>query len=1021
AGGTVTITVVATISPTATGVISNQGQSIFDTDGDNSNDDSHLTDDPSTAAVDDPTSFAVKQANDVTATKSVSGTFVQGTNVTYTIVLTNNMTVAQPNNFQHEFTDILPADLTYVSSSATSGTTGFCCGNTFFWDGSIPAGGTVTITIVATISPTATGVISNQGQSIFDTDGDNSNDDSHLTDDPSTAAVDDPTSFTVVSPNAYTATKSVSGTFVAGTNVTYTITLTNGFAFTLDDNAGDELTDILPASLTLVSANATSGTALANVGTNTVTWNGSIAASSSVTITIVATINANATGNVDNQATVAYDADDNGSNESAGATNTSSFTVVPANSYTATKSVSGTFVAGTNVTYTITLTNGFAFTLDDNVGDELTDVLPASLTLVSANATSGTAAANVGTNTVTWNGSIAPSSSVTITIVATINANATGTVDNQATVAYDADDNGSNEAAGATNTSSFTVVPANAYTATKSASGTFVAGTNVTYTITLTNGFAFALDDNAGDELTDVLPSSLTLVSANATSGTALANTGTNTVTWNGSIAPSSSVTITTVATINANATGTVDNQATVAYDADDNGSNEAAGATNTSSFTVVANSYTATKSASGTFVAGTNVTYTITLTNDFAFTLDDNAGDELTDILPASLTLVSANATSGTAAANVGTNTVTWNGSIAPSSSVTITIVATINANATGTVDNQATVAYDADDNGSNESAGATNVSSFTVVPANSYSATKTVTGLFYPGGAVTYTVVLTNGFAHTLADNPGDEFVDVIPSQILLTSASATSGTALANTGTNTVTWNGSLAPSASVTITINGTIDPTAPSGTISNQGTAFVDVDNNGTNETSVPTDDPNAGGPQGTSFALHAASDVSATKSVATGGVVGGSVTYTITITNNLPHTLDDNPGDELIDVLPPELALVSANASSGTAVANSGTNTVTWNGSIASGGSVTITITATILSAGTISNQGQVFIDLNDDNINETTIQTQAPGGGPTTFVAAAAAVAAIPSLSPAMLLALALMLAAVAGWKMTQ
>ena len=317
-GGTVTITIVATINASAAGTVSNQAALADDFDDDGTNERNTLSDDPSAGGSADPTNFTAVQSNDVTATKSVSGSFVQGTNVTYTVVMTNNMSIAQPDNFQHEFTDILPAGLTFVSAGATSGTTGFCCGDTFFWNGSIPAGGTVTITIVATIDPAATGVISNQGQTIFDSDNDASNDDSHLTDDPSTPAPDDATSFTVIPSGEVVATKSVSGSFEQGSSVTYTIVVTNGMGITQLDNPGDELTDVLPASLTLVNANATSGTAAANVGTNTVTWNGALAPGASATITVEAELADDATGTVANQATLAFDTDGNGTNESAG-------------------------------------------------------------------------------------------------------------------------------------------------------------------------------------------------------------------------------------------------------------------------------------------------------------------------------------------------------------------------------------------------------------------------------------------------------------------------------------------------------------------------------------------------------------------------------------------------------------------------------------------------------------------------------------------------------------------------------
>jgi uncharacterized repeat protein (TIGR01451 family) len=115
-------------------------------------------------------------------------------------------------------------------------------------------------------------------------------------------------------------TKTVAGTFTQGGTVTYTVIARNDATGAQFDNAGDEFTDVLPSGLTLVSASATSGTALATIGTNTVTWNGSVPASGAVTITIVATINAAAGTTISNQGTFEYDGDGNGSNESTSVT-----------------------------------------------------------------------------------------------------------------------------------------------------------------------------------------------------------------------------------------------------------------------------------------------------------------------------------------------------------------------------------------------------------------------------------------------------------------------------------------------------------------------------------------------------------------------------------------------------------------------------------------------------------------------------------------------------------------------------
>jgi uncharacterized repeat protein (TIGR01451 family) len=124
--------------------------------------------------------------------------------------------------------------------------------------------------------------------------------------------------FNITSPAALSGTKTVSGTFNPGGTVAYTVVLSNAGPGAQLDNPGNEFTDVLPAGLTLVSANATGGVAVATIPTNTVSWNGSIAAGGSVTITINATVNGGTT--IINQGAIAYDADGNGTNEAAAVT-----------------------------------------------------------------------------------------------------------------------------------------------------------------------------------------------------------------------------------------------------------------------------------------------------------------------------------------------------------------------------------------------------------------------------------------------------------------------------------------------------------------------------------------------------------------------------------------------------------------------------------------------------------------------------------------------------------------------------
>jgi uncharacterized repeat protein (TIGR01451 family) len=308
---------------------------------------------------------------------------------------------------------------------------------------------------------------------------------------------------------------------------------------------------------------------------------------------------------------------------------------------------------------------------------------------------------------------------------------------------------------------------------------------------------------------------------------------------------------------------------------------------------------------------------------------------------------------------------------------------------------------------------------------PAPSVSGTKTVAGTFSPGGAITYTVILTNNGTAAQPDNAGAEFTDVLPAGITLVSATATSGTATPNVGTNTVTWNGSLAPlGGSATITINATVNAGTQGQTISNQGTISFDADANGSNEATASTDDPGtpaANDPTSFSVAPGMVA-ITATKAVSGTPAPGSTLTYTVVLTNSGTLVQTDNPGNEFTDVLPTALTLVSAAATSGAAAATVGANTVTWNGPIPAGGSVTITITATV-NAGTtgqtISNQGSTSFDSNGDGTNDTAGSTDNPAtpaaGDPTSVVVAGVPVAEIPTLSEMGFAALALLLAGAA------
>ncbi|MEO8257470.1 MAG: FG-GAP-like repeat-containing protein [Acidobacteriota bacterium] len=1022
----------------------------------------------------------------LTGLKTLSGPVGADGSVGYTVILSNQGPGTQGDNPGDEFTDVLPSSLTLVSATAVAnvGTAVATVGtNTVTWNGSLADGDSVTILISATVSASVPGgtTISNQGTISFDSKGGGINDATALTDDPGTSAPDDPTSFTISYAANLIGTKTVSGTFSPGGTVAYSVVLSNTGAGTQSDNPGDEFTDLLSTRLLLVSATATSGTAVTNANTNTVTWNGSLESTGSVTITITATVSGSLPGGttISNQGTIGFDSDGNGTNESYGVTDDpgpsgdydpTSFMLRFPPGVSALKTVSGFFRPGFRLTYIVVVGNGGPFAKGDNPGDEFTDVLPASLVLLSAEASSGTAVADPGTNTVTWNGVLLKpdvfGDTVTITIDAIVAPTTLGgtLVANQGSLNYDGDGDGTNESTGVTDdpdtpvvadATSFTVSSPATLRGTKTVSGTFMPGEAITYAVIVSNVGQGTQGDNPGDEFTDVLPASLVLLSATATSGTAVAMPGTNTVTWNGTLGTrgkrpldttavvfSDSVTITINAVVAPTTLGgtLVANQGSISYDFDGNGTNEASTVTdnpNTSgppdptSFTISSPAIlSGIKTVSGTFMPGFGISYTVVLSNAGPGTQGDNPGDEFTDVLPASLTLLSASATSGTVVAATGTNIVTWNGSLASSAvravtstavsinSVTITIYAVVGSfTPAGTlIGNQGSIAFDADGNGTNEAStvtddpgtpAAADPTSFTITSPATLSGTKTVTGTFRPDTPVTYTVVVSNSGPSTQGDNPGDEFTDILPAGLTLISATASSGTAIAAIGSNTVTWNGSLVSgargrqlavgkpaSSSATIEITAMVDPTLVAGTtIANQGQISFDADGDGLNEASTVTDDPKVGGLiDPTSFVVISPATITATKTVVGTFRPGGAVIYTVVLSNAGPAAQGDNPGDEFTDILPASLTLVSAFATSGTATAAIGTNTVTWNGRVTSGAAgptvmldnqVTITINATILASnadGTVvMNQGAIGFDADGDGTNEASAVTDDP------------------------------------------
>ncbi len=149
--------------------------------------------------------------------------------------------------------------------------------------------------------------------------------------------------------------------------------------------------------------------------------------------------------------------------------------------------------------------------------------------------------------------------------------------------------------------------------------------------------------------------------------------------------------------------------------------------------------------------------------------------------------------------------------------------------------------------------------------------------------------------------------------------------------------------------------------------------------------------------------------VFAYKSVHQVGTASQPVIYEIALSNVGDDDQPDDPAsDELVDILPPQLALTLASATSGTVSFDLASNTVRWNGVLAAGAApVLIQIEADVLitQPALISNQATVHYDSDGDGANDATRLSTDPAlageAEPTVFQFAGTAPGNTPIMIP--------------------
>ena len=676
----------------------------------------------------------------------------------------------------------------------------------------------------------------------------------------------------------------------AGSNVTYTVTVTNIGG---NDALVVDVTDAIPPGMTFVSATPAAGFTCSNDAAAVVCSAPLLAAGASATFTFVFNIPSGTEPGTTftNIATASTETPDvNEENDSGVAVTT---TPQPALADVGVAK-SGPTSAGpdTDVVYTITVRNAGPQAASDV---ELRDTLPGTMTFESLTQSGApfacsTPAIDAGGTIVCTAATLPAGASTTFTLTGHVPPGTPTETEfqNTATVTSSNDPNVENDRATTTLTVSRVDV-----SVVKSGPAVVTAGADVPYTLEVRN----AGPDAAADVIfTDVIPAGTTFVSLTYVSGVAGACTA------NGA-AGCTFATLASGATsryslvLRAGDTTSISNTAnvsTASFDTDPSDNSSTATTTVTPSADLAV-----TKSGPASATAGTNATYSVTLRNNGPSTASNVT---LTDTLPAGTTFVSVAQTGGptfTCGQAAGVVTCT-RATFAPLATASFTIVVTVAPEATGTITNTAAVSATTPDPAAGNNAATAPTS---VTASADLAVSKIGPAAATAGTNVTYAVTLTNHGPSAATDVT---LTDTLPAGTTFVSATQTSGPAFTCTpaaGVVTCT-RATLAAGAAATFDVTVAV-AAETTGTISN--TAAV----------TAATPDPVPGNNAATSTANAAASaDLAVTKSGPAAPTAGTNATYTVTVTNNGPSTATDVT---LTDTLPPGTTYVSTSQTNGPA------------------------------------------------------------------------------------------------------
>lgn len=868
--------------------------------------------------------FANFESADLSLSKTVNTpSSSTGQNIVFTITVNN----AGPNAANGVIvTDVLPPGLAFVTSSASQGTYNSANGQ---WSlGTIANGASATLALTA--RATTAGALVNTAEitasSAFDVDSTPGN---------NVLAEDDQESVTVNVEAADLSLTSVTDrtSAIVGENVTYTLTLSNAGPSAA---TGVAVSTVIPAGLTLVSNVPSAGSFNGSVWTV-----GTIAPGTSATLALTTRVDTIGNKTVVAQVSASNQSDPDSTPNNSVATEddqTSATVIVAAADLSLTKTAStSTPNVGQNVTYTLTVRNSGP---DAATGVVVRDLLPPGLNFVSA-----TPAAAYDALTGRWTiGSLAVNTNATLQIVAVPTAG--GPFSNTAEIIeagqQDPDSTPNNNVATEDDQATVTI---NAQQINLSLTKTVNnptpnRGSTIVFTTTLNNA---GPSTATGITVRDALPSGLTFQSASPSVGTYSNSTGIWTVP---TLASGAVANLTITAVVNTNVSTTATAQVIGADQVDVNSTPNNNVETEDDQDSVLVSIPTADlsliKTASTTTPnVGDNVTFTVIVTNSGP---NDATGVVVSDVLPPGLTFASANVTQGDYVPTTGRWTI---GSISLNGTATLNLVARVAT--TGAKTNTAQVIaadlFDPNSTPGNNVAAEDDQDSVQIIPQLIDLSLVKTTSRPRPnvGQEVTFTLTLTNAGPNGATRI---QVRDQIPTGMTFVSANPTVGTYDPISGIWALP---TLGATAVATLPIVATYDtPMKITNTAEVIAADQADVDSTPGNGAANEDD-------QSSVTLVPATADLSLTKTVSNATPnFGQTVAFTVTLLNSGP---DQATGVTVLDLLPTDIAFVSANPSLGTYDPVTGL----WDvGSLASAGRVTLVINGTPTETGPKINTAQV-------------------------------------------------------------